>query len=241
MIPKTIHYVWLGNKPKPKKIQKCIASWHKFCPDYEIKEWNETNFDVNSHLFVKEAYEAHNYAFASDVIRLVVLFEYGGIYVDADVEFLKPIDDLLNNEAFIGFELPEYVNSGQIFGSVAKNELIAEHLKQYDGISFSECENISDITCPKIFTKLLAEKGIRLDGSEQTIDGLHIYPVDYFNPFDTITGRLKKTKNTYSIHWSEHSWTNRSTIVRTFMRLCHRLFGINCFDWLKRLIGKRGR
>ena len=104
MIPKTIHYVWLGNKAKPKKIQKCIASWHKFCPDYEIKEWNETNFDVNSHLFVKEAYEAHNYAFASDVIRLDVLLEYGGIYVDADVEFLKPIDDLLDDEAFIGFE-----------------------------------------------------------------------------------------------------------------------------------------
>lgn len=240
MIPKTIHYVWLGNKPKPKKIQKCIASWQKFCPDYEIKEWNETNFDVNSHLFVKEAYEAKNYAFASDVIRLVVLLEYGGIYVDADVEFLKPIDDLLNNEAFIGFELPEYVNSGQILGSVAKNELIAEHLKQYDGISFCECENISDITCPKIFTKLLAEKGIRLDGSEQMIDGLHIYPVDYFNPFDARTGKLVKTQNTYTIHWSEHSWTNRSTIVRNFMRLCHRLFGINCFDWLKRLIGKRG-
>lgn len=238
MIPKTIHYVWLGNKPKPKKIQKCIASWHKFCPDYEIKEWNETNFDVNSHLFVKEAYEANNYAFASDVIRLVVLFEYGGIYVDADVEFLKPIDDLLNNEAFIGFELPEYVNSGQIFGAVEKNELIAEHLKQYDGISFSECENISDITCPKIFTKLLAEKGIRLDGSEQTIDGLHIYPVDYFNPFDTMTGRLKKTKNTYSIHWSEHSWTNTFVLARKVKQFCHKVFGNECFDGINKLLGR---
>ena len=238
MIPKTIHYVWLGNKPKPKKIQKCIASWHKFCPDYEIKEWNETNFDIESHLFVREAYEAHNYAFASDVIRLVVLFEYGGIYVDADVEFLKPIDDLLNNEAFIGFELPEYVNSGQIFGAVAKNELIEEHLKQYDGISFSECENISDITCPKIFTKLLAEKGLRLDGSEQMIDGLHIYPVDYFNPFDTITGRLKKTENSYSIHWSEHSWTNTFVLVRKVKQFCHKVFGNECFDGINKLLGR---
>lgn len=240
MIPKTIHYVWLGRKPKPKKIQKCIASWRRFCPDYEIKEWNETNFDVNSHPFVKEAYEANNYAFASDVIRLVVLYEYGGIYVDADVEFLKPIDDLLDNEAFIGFELPEYVNSGQIFASVAKNEIVAEHLRQYDGVSFSGCENISDITCPKVFTKLLVEKGLKLDGSEQVINGLHIYQTDYFNPFDARTGKLVKTQNTYSIHWSEHSWTNRSVIIRNFMRLCHRVFGINCFDWLKRLIGKRG-
>lgn len=238
MIPKTIHYVWLGNKPKPKKIQKCIASWQKFCPDYEIKEWNETNFDIESHPFVKEAYEANNYAFASDVIRLVVLLEYGGIYVDADVEFLKPIDDLLNNEAFIGFELPEYVNSGQILGSVAKNELIAEHLKQYDGISFSECENISDITCPKIFTKLLAEKGLRLDGSEQMIDGLHIYPVDYFNPFDTITGRLKKTENSYSIHWSEHSWTNTFVLVRKVKQFCHKVFGNECFDGINKLLGR---
>lgn len=238
MIPKTIHYVWLGNKPKPRKIQKCIASWHSFCPDYEIKEWNETNFDVNSHPFVKQAYEANNYAFASDVIRLVVLLEYGGIYVDADVEFLKPIDDLLDNEAFIGFELPEYVNSGQIFGSVANNDLIAEHLKQYDGISFSEYENISDITCPKIFTKLLVEKGLVLDASEQVIDGLHIYPVDYFNPFDARTGKLVKTQNTYTIHWSAHSWIGTNLVIKRITQLCHRAFGNDCFNGINKILGR---
>ena len=236
MIPKTIHYVWLGNRSKSKKIEKCIASWCKFCPDYEIKEWNETNFDINSHHFTKEAYEVGNYAFASDVIRLMVLLQYGGIYVDADVEFLKPIDDLLDNEAFVGFEIDEYVNSGQILGTVPNNLLIAEHLKQYDDLSYNNCDNLSEITCPKVFTKLLVEKGLKCNGTEQLLDGLHVYPGDYFNPFDARTGKLKKTRNTYSIHWSEHSWASMHKTVKKVIRLFHRIFGVNCFDWVKNLM-----
>lgn len=236
MIPKTIHYVWLGNRPKPKKIEKCIASWNKFCPDYEIIEWNELNFDINSHNFVKEAYEIGNFAFSSDVIRLEVLYKYGGIYVDADVEFLKPIDDLLYNEAFIGFEIDEYVNSGQILGTVANNPLINEHLKQYDSLSYSACEDITKIACPRLLTKLLVDKGLRLDGTEQQISDMHIYPSDYFNPFDTKTGKLSKTENSYSIHWSAHSWTNRSRVIKRITRTCHRFLGVNCFAWIKRFL-----
>ena len=238
MIPKTIHYVWLGNKPKPKKIQKCIASWQKFCPDYEIKEWNETNFDIESHPFVKEAYEANNYAFASDVIRLVVLFEYGGIYVDADVEFLKPIDDLLNNEAFIGFELPEYVNSGQIFGAEKNSKIVVDNLNIYDDLRFDSVDDINTITCSKLMTKMLIEKGLKLGGTEQIIESLHIYPIDYFNPFDRRTGKLCKTNNSYSIHWSAHSWSTQNQLRWKLIRLCHRLFGVNCFDWLNRVLGR---
>jgi mannosyltransferase OCH1-like enzyme len=236
MIPRVIHYIWFGNRPKIRKIEKCINSWKRFCPDYKIIEWNETNFDVNSHPFAKEAYEAGNYAFVSDVARLMILYEYGGIYVDADVEILKSIDELLNNNAFIGIETNEYVNSGQMFGTVKNNPLIKEHLEQYDNLSFKKCEDITEITCPKLLTKLLIDKGFKTDGSEQIIEGLHIFPQDYFNPFDSRTGKMLKTENSYSVHWSAHSWVSQSRFGRNFVRICHRLFGINCFNWIKQLI-----
>lgn len=236
MIPKTIHYVWLGDKPKPKKIKKCIASWEKFCPDYKIIEWNESNFDIDSNLFIKAAYDSQKYAFASDVIRLIVLEKYGGIYVDADVEFLKPIDDLLENEGFVGFETNEYINSGQMLGSVPKNIILSEHIKKYDNIDFFGIDDITKITCPKIFTDLLVEKGLALDGSEQIISGVHIYPVEYFNPFDIKTGRMTKTKNSYSIHWSAHSWTDRNPVVKQAVRICHRIFGVDCFEKIRAIL-----
>ncbi|MBE6740831.1 MAG: glycosyl transferase [Ruminococcaceae bacterium] len=236
MIPKTIHYIWFGNRPKTKKIEKCINSWKQFCPDYKIIEWNETNFDFNSNRFAKEAYEAGNYAFVSDIARLIILYEYGGIYVDADVELLRNLDDLLDNDAFIGIETDLYVNSGQMFGTVKNNPLIMEHLEQYNNLSFSECEDITEITCPKLLTKLLIQKGFRTDGSEQIIDGLHIYPQDYFNPFDIRTGKMKLTENSYSIHWSAHSWASQSRLRKKITQICHRIFGVNCFNFIKKYI-----
>ena len=236
MIPKIIHYIWFGNRQKSKKIEKCINSWKQFCPDYEIIEWNETNFDVKCHPFAEEAYEAGNYAFASDIARLIILYEYGGIYVDADVEFIKNPDDLLDNQAFIGIETDLYVNSGQMFGCEKGYVLLKEHLEQYDVLSFVNCDDITAITCPKMLTALLIEKGFKTDGSEQTIEGLHIYPQDYFNPFDIRTGKMQITENSYSIHWSAHSWASQGKIRQKIVQLFHRVFGINCFNWLKRLI-----
>lgn len=236
MIPKVIHYVWLGNKPKPRKIEKCIASWKKFCPDYEIIEWNENNFDLSSNRFLKEAYESGNFAFSSDIIRLMVLIEYGGIYVDADVEFIKSLDDLLDNNAFVGYETPNYVNSGQMLGAEANNEIIKEHLAQYNNLSFLNCDNLHSIACPQIFTELLKQKGLKCDGTEQIIDGLHIYPTDYFNPFDVRTGKMSKTENSYSVHWSAHSWVSGNPALEKIAQFCHRIFGNNCFDWLKKYI-----
>lgn len=238
-IPRIIHYVWLGNKPKPRKIEKCIASWERFCPDYKIIEWNEQNFDVNSHPFLKEAYDAGNYAFASDIIRLMVLIKHGGVYVDADVEFLKSIDDLLmTNDCFVGFETNDYVNTGQMFGTFSNNPLVIEHLAQYDDLSFENCEDIHAIACPILFTQLLKEHGLVCDGTEQRVANLHVYPIDFFNPFEVRTGKMKKTKNSYSIHWSAHSWVNTNPITKWLVQVCHRLFGINCFDWLKSILRK---
>lgn len=236
MIPKIIHYVWLGNKPKPKKIEKCIASWYKFCSDYEINEWNETNFDINCHQFVKDAYEAGNYAFASDVIRLIVLYRFGGIYVDSDVELLRPLDTLLDNKAFVGFETYEYVNSGQILGTEKNNPIINEHLGQYDTLKYNESNALSEITCPKLLTELLLSKGLKPNNREQIVSGMHIYPSDYFNPFDARTGKMKKTENSYSVHWSAHSWINMNPLASKFTRLCHRLFGNDCFNLIKRIL-----
>lgn len=234
-IPRIIHYVWLGDKPKPKKINKCIASWKKYCPDYEVMEWNEQNFDINSHPFLKEAYEAGNYAFASDIIRLIVLLEFGGVYVDVDVEFLKSIDPLLKgNDGFVGFETNEYVNSGQMIGTAKNNLIIKEHLAQYDNLSFKNCEDIHAIACPILLTDLLKEYGLKCDGTEQHIAGLHIYPTEYFNPFEVRTGKMKKTENSYSIHWSAHSWVSMNFVTRKITQICHRMFGMNCFDWLKK-------
>lgn len=234
-IPRIIHYVWLGNKPKPRKIEKCIASWERFCPDYKIIEWNEQNFDVNSHPFLKEAYDAGNYAFASDIIRLMVLIKHGGIYVDADVEFIKSIDPLLQvNDSFVGFETDEYVNSGQMLGATPNNQLIKEHLDLYDDLSFKDCDNIHNIACPILFTQLLKKHGLVCDGTEQRVAFLHVYPADYFNPFEVRTGKMKKTENSYSIHWSAHSWVSMNKIAKKIVQICHRLFGINCFSWLKK-------
>lgn len=234
MIPKVIHYVWLGNKPKSKKIEKCIASWNKCCPEYEIRQWNETNFDINCNSFLKEAYDAGNYAFASDIIRLMVLFQYGGIYVDADVEMLKSFDALLDNKAFVGFETMDYVNSGQALGTVKNNPLIKEHLAQYDSLSFSSCEDIHSIACPQLFTELLKQKGLICDNSYQELENITVYPMEFFNPFDVLTGRMKKTNNSYSIHWSAHSWISLNPVTKKIVQICHRVFGVNCFKWIKK-------
>ena len=112
MIPKKIHYFWFGGNEKPKSVKKCIDSWKKYCPDYEVIEWNESNFDIRCMPFVEQAYEAKKYAFVSDVARLMMIYEYGGIYMDTDVEVIKPLDNLLENKAYMGFENDENVASG---------------------------------------------------------------------------------------------------------------------------------
>ena len=120
MIPKIIHYIWLGGKPLPKIAEKCIASWKKYCPDYEIKRWDETNLNISQYQYAQDAYDAKKYAFASDVMRFDVLYKYGGVYVDIDVEILKPIDDLLDTSSFTGFEKNEPISSIGVDNIVSK-------------------------------------------------------------------------------------------------------------------------
>lgn len=227
MIPKKIHYCWFGGNAKPKRVQKCINSWKQCCPDYEIIEWNESNFDIHCMPYVEQAYEAKKYAFVSDVARLVAVYDNGGLYFDTDVEVIKNFDDLLDNKAFFGFDNNEYVASGLGFGSEKGVEFFKEHIDVYKNKSFiNEDGSFNLIGCPHITTELLLEKGLIQNGQEQNVDGIHIYPTDYFSPLDSITGKLIKTSNTYSLHWYDASWIKQSALRKKLARLYHRLLKI---------------
>lgn len=239
MIPKKIHYCWFGGNPKPDSVQKCINSWKRFCPDYEIIEWNESNFDIHCMPFVEQAIEAKKYAFASDVARLMVVYENGGLYFDTDVEVVRNFDALLENQAFLGFESNEYVNSGLGFGSEAGIEFFREHIDAYrDKVFINEDGSFNMIACPYVATELLVEKGFVQNGQEQLVDNVRIYPIDYFNPFDSITGKLNKTNNTYSIHWYDASWSDISKSKLKFNRFIRRILGVNSLNNVKKILGK---
>lgn len=232
MIPKIIHYCWFGGNPKPKMAEKCIASWKKYCPGWEIIEWNEANFDVNQNGYTKMCIEQKKYAFLSDYVRLKVVAEHGGVYFDTDVELLKPIDELLENEAFFGFETPEYVASGLGFGSVAHGTVIDAMLREYDEL-LDGTQGVR--MCPALNTAALEKLGLVRDGSKQTVAGALILPADYLNPYESTTGRLNKTKNTISVHWYSASWMNwRKKLRSAITRPLHRIFGEDCFKWLKK-------
>lgn len=237
MIPKKIHYFWFGGNEKPKSVQKCINSWKKYCSDYEIIEWNETNFDIHCMSFVEQAYEAKKYAFVSDVARLMVVYEYGGIYMDTDVEVIKPLDDLLENRAYMSFENNENINTGQGFGAEAGMPFFKEHIDVYRNWNFiNDDGTYNQIGCPKVATDLFKIKGIFLDGSEQTVCDIHIYPAEYFNPYDSLTGKLTKTPNTYSIHWYDASWSDKSSKLLKINRAIRRIIGTETIEKLKKII-----
>ena len=234
MIPKTIHYCWFGRNPLPKSAVKCINSWRKFFPDYEIKEWNEDNFDVNSIPYTAEAYQARKYAFVSDYARFWILYHYGGVYFDTDVEVIKPMDDIIERGPFMGIEvecdqqqpypminpgLGIAVESGNMLYKTMIDYYSAQHFKREDGTYAFE-------TIVVRTTRILLEKGLSpVDGIQQ-VSGIWIYPKDYFNPLDSLTGRMKKTENTRSIHWYMASWSKRSLMKKTLSQWSHRIFGL---------------
>lgn len=235
MIPKIIHYCWFGGGEKSKLAKKCIASWNRFCPDYEIKEWNETNFDVYSNDYTKYCYENKKWAFLSDYIRLSVVYEYGGIYLDTDVEVLRTFDPLLDNHAFFGFETTEFINTGHGFGAVRNNPLISRMLEEYKTLEKKEDGSFPLNACPAINTKPLLEEGLIQNGKKQIVSGALILPILFFNPYDDPTGRLNITKDTFSIHWYNKSWiSNKAKLRSRITRVFHRLFGVDCFSFLRK-------
>ena len=207
MIPKIIHYCWFGRGEKPELAKKCIASWRKSCPDFEICEWNEDNCDYLSIPFMAEAYAAKKYAFVSDVMRLIVLEQYGGVYFDTDVEVVRDISPLLDDEGFIGFENDQFVNSGQVMAAKAHHPVIQAMIEEYKKLRFTNADGTTTpVGCPRLNTDVMERFGLIRNGREQVVAGIHVYPADYFNPMDSTTGKLTKTENTYSIHWYSMSW-----------------------------------
>ena len=215
MIPKIIHYCWFGRGEKPELAKKCIASWKKFCPDFEIREWNEDNCDYLAMPFMAEAYAAKKYAFVSDVMRLVVLEQYGGVYFDTDVEVLRDISPLLDDEGFIGFENDRFVNSGQVMAAVPHQPVIQAMIEEYKTLHFTNADgSLNTVGCPRLNTDVMEHFGLVRNGQEQMVAGICVYPADYFNPLDSVTGKLTRTKNTYSIHWYSMSWLPKRTQIR---------------------------
>lgn len=160
-IPKIIHYCWFGRNEKPAIIKKCIKSWKKYCPDYQIIEWNEDNFDVNSVPFCQQAYEAKQWAFVSDYVRLKVLLDYGGIYMDTDVELIRSIDAMLPLGCFIGFQHEQFVSNGLIVGAEPHNAFIQENASVYENLSFSNQEDSYKLTvCQEYTTNILQKYGL---------------------------------------------------------------------------------
>lgn len=211
MIPKIIHYCWFGGNPIPEFNKKCIESWKKYCPDYEIIEWNEGNIDLNSNNYMKEAYASRIWGFVPDVARLQIIYEYGGVYLDTDVELLKPLDDLLNNHAFMGIENgnTNTIALGLGFGAEKNDPLIKILLDDYNGRRFIKSDGTLDRTsAPMIQTAVLKKIGFNGKNIKQTIMSAVIYPSEFFCPKSVITGFLNVTKNTYSIHHYDASWYN---------------------------------
>ncbi|WP_051207847.1 glycosyltransferase family 32 protein [Butyrivibrio sp. AE3006] len=227
-IPHIIHYLWFGGLDKPENVRKCIASWQKYCPDFEIREWNEDNYDIHKHPFMEKAYKDKKWAFVSDYARLDVLYEYGGIYLDTDVELIKDITPLCENSGYIGFETNEFVNDGQGFGCIPKLPVIKEMLSVYDGDDVFGVFNGEEqfLESPKLRTMVLLTHGLKPDGSRQNVAGMEIYPVEYFAPKDYRSGKVTITPETYSIHHFDASWQSKSSRKYTvLMRICCRTLG----------------
>lgn len=239
MIPKTIHYCWFGRNPKPKLAQKCIKSWKKYCPDYEIIEWNEDNFDISSApLYVQQAYAAKKWAFVTDYVRLYAMTQYGGLYMDTDVEVIKSLDKFLAHEAFSGFEDDIHIPTG-IMACEKDFPLFKTFLSYYDNASFFNPDgSINFKTNVQIMTDICLEHGLKQDGEYQVIEGFALYPKDVFCPVSYVTKRLEKTKNTATIHWFSGSWqppevkkkhrqnvrqTNRKNRIHAILHIPHRV------------------
>ena len=243
MIPKIIHYCWFGGKPLPRSAEKCIAAWKKYLPGYEVKRWDESNFDVNAIPYTREAYAACKYAFVSDYARFWILYHYGGVYFDTDVEVIRPIDDIINRGGFLGVESNRNgiytVNPGLGFAATQGTAVIGEMMNLYSTFHFINTDGALDLkNIVEITTEYLSARGLRNTDEIQQCCGFTIYPKDYFCPIDYDTRELKITENTRTIHHYAESWVPRST---RFKNALSRLFGkrfMTCLIRIKAFVKK---
>ena len=212
-IPKIIHYCWVGGNPKPQSVLYCIESWRRCCPDYEIWEWNETNYDFTKNEYMYQAYKAKKWGFVPDYARLDIVYEHGGIYLDTDVELVHSFDHLLEHECFFGFEDTgdgeNFVNCGHGFGAVSHHEVIKKARDLYEHISFSNADGLLNLVAsPYYTTQALRQLGLVQENKDQTLEGIQVYASDVFCPKNFRTGVLHKTERTVSIHHFTASWVD---------------------------------
>lgn len=245
MIPKKIHYCWFGRNPLPESAVKCIESWRKYLPDYEIIEWNEDNFDVNTIPYTAQAYAAKKYAFVSDYARFKILYEHGGLYFDTDVEVIRPMDDIIAAGPFMGYEIDPKndmygeVNPGLGLGALAGMEFYRRIVDEYGTLSFLNPDgSLNQKTIVKYNSELLKEFGLCNTEGIQSVAGMTIYPQEYFNPLNDATGKLEVTKNTRSIHWYTKTWLNVSPMRQKLSRLSHRLLGVHTITKIRKLLSR---
>lgn len=209
-IPKIIHFVWLGNGEYDELIKKCLDSWKSILCDYEIMIWNETNIEIEDCIYAKQAYAEKQYAFVSDYVRLKVLYEYGGIYLDSDIEVLKKFDDLLEAKAFTCFE-NDHAIAAWIFGSEKGNPIFKEFMEYYQKKPFIlEGGEYDKTPNPVPMTKICIKNGLKLNGKTQDLCNIIVYQQDYFCPYNRATEELNITENTYCIHYFNGTWISDS-------------------------------
>lgn len=238
MIPKKIHYCWFGRGKMPELALKCIASWKKFLPDYEIKEWNEDNFDLDMYPYVREAYDNRKFAFVTDVVRLYALYHEGGIYMDTDVEVLKPLDVFLVHDAVSGFESETQIPTG-LMACRERHPLFKELLDEYNGLHFIKPDGSFDCTTNVVrITNTCLKHGFVQNNQLQTVAGFTLFPKDYFCPKSYVDGKIHLTENTVTIHHFAGTW---QTPYRRFVFKVGHLIGSNNLQklvLLKRIIHK---
>lgn len=242
MIPKKIHYCWVGNTPLTPLAEKCIASWKKYCPDYEIIKWDESNYNFFKNEYMKQAYEAQKWGFVPDYARLDIVYQYGGIYLDTDVELLKPLDYILENRCFCGVESylkdKTVVALGLGFGAEEGFPLIKEMMETYDKLDFIKDDGSLNLIASPIYqTEFLYSKGLIDTKSVQNVCDITIYPKDYFNPMNLDTGEIALTKNTISIHHYAGSWlSNKQKKRYEIHKTLNRIIGVKATDCIRKLI-----
>lgn len=228
MIPKVINYCWFGGNPLTEKAEMCIKSWKTFLPDYEIRRWDESNFDIEICQYVKEAYAAKKWAFVADYFRIWVLYYYGGIYFDSDVEVTKSFDEFLDYELFTGYET-DITLEPAVVGCISGHTLFKELLGYFTSKSFYSNGNEDLTPLPYKFTEPFTKNyGLTLNNQRVLLDNnqMAIYPTDWFSPMDYETGELKKTDNTHAIHRYAASWVGGGTNFRAkIYSVLSKLFG----------------
>lgn len=230
MIPRVIHYCWFGGNPLPEEAVKCIKTWKKYCPQYEIREWNESNFDIMSCEYVREAYKAKKWAFVSDYARFKILYEHGGIYFDTDVELIKTLETLIFKGSFMGCEEGEQllVAPGLGLGAEKKMDIYKEIIDYYECQKFYKNDGtINTDTVVKRVTDILYKYGFKGNGEIEYVAGINIYPPEFFCPKNYYTGEVNVTSNTVSIHHYDATWYElEEKKDYEFQKFANRLFGL---------------